>query len=1165
MPESTSPARISKDRHPMSELVPIARTAGPLLGRMFTRVMLPRRIAKLVHKYARTAGHELDSRVLARAIRRSNLIALLSQPEESQLLAAIERAAFYSETSSRPIPRGELTEWITTACISLLSKDDSQAIAYRAIERKVSDSATEISGAIDRSMDYRASFDYTLQSFPPALRKAANRLVDSSWPGIYRTVHSLRDPGDRSRIIEEWDSALPPHLRDAPAEALAFIGSVAAEYGVLKAARNFYDRALEDGVDHRPAIVMQRMLVTTEIDGQAFDDLLLSIANHPLAAIIRADVTQQFSDYQGLLGGWTPAQDEIDIYLLLATTSATRDDRLSEAIEFGEQGWSEFSSTACAELAIAAHVELWKERRDAPRFQQLDKALSLALDVRAHKREFALPPGPIAAQIGEIYILRGNREAALRAVKHEEGEATAEEANHEQARFILARLLIWRATQGELPQLLEGFDESSTNRLYIQATLEEAKGQNDAAIAIWRQIIAKDLPAGETLQAGFRLALLGEKAPELATLDERYNSDVEDIEIVANLFRGSTGALEIARTRARQSTSVMYSLFQYYDKRDMHDEILSFSKTAAKSFSDPGIWLSAASISAARGDVTAAIQAVKDALAVGGEGWDGRADAYRRLVEIYGSASRWVEAAEAAESLVALQPHDTEAVWAVIASRDSAGDATGALRYWQAHGALTPDNARAAASWLLLIRRAGSSVASARDVEDVVDRFREDYTVRRLHVGLLLEGLGDDPMARKLSFADFQSDFPDQDVFWAFTADPNGSAESLLSQLIEWQEEHGPQPDYTELDRAVRDGEIPLGLASAIRRNFYTSALVDEGRPRYLHRSIAAEEIELDAVLDLSALHSLILLDSTARNVLLGAFTSLHGTAEQRLDSSRAKDELFASERGIGKILEIFDSIQIHSHPSLSSQFEDLGDSKEFSTTWLSSADYALEARLTLWVDDRAYAVLAEHYGLRTVSTADLLAKSLADGKLSFSQATDASKTLLQHGYAGVDFDESIFRELVESGEIDVAPALRNVPPHQLREAFLFGVEILGKRFHKLGDVGSWVTAVAALLLRTDPANRIDLMGGWVGFVMARSEIAGSDLSLVLSGTRKLMGEDWPASLRKSVALLISEYSNQFGTELAAQIVRTTARDMIDEDRKLVFEAIWLGDWSATK
>jgi hypothetical protein len=296
-----------------------------------------------------------------------------------------------------------------------------------------------------------------------------------------------------------------------------------------------------EGVNHRPAIVLHRMLVTTEIDGQAFDALLSSISHHPLAAIIRADVTQQFSGYDSLLKGWTPAQDELDLYLLLATTSATRDDRLSEAIKSGEQGWTAFASTACAELAIAAHVELWKERRDAPRFQQLDKALSLALEVRKHKREFALPPGPIAAQISEIYILRGNREAALRAVKHEEGEATAEEAKHEQARFILARLLIWRATQGELPQLLEGFDESSNNRLYIQATLEEAKGRNDAAIAIWRQIIAKNLPAGETLQAGFRLALLGEKAPELATLDERYKSDVEDIEIVADLFRDQPG------------------------------------------------------------------------------------------------------------------------------------------------------------------------------------------------------------------------------------------------------------------------------------------------------------------------------------------------------------------------------------------------------------------------------------------------------------------------------------------------------------------------------------------------------------------------------------------------------------------------------------------------
>jgi hypothetical protein len=223
----------------MSELVPIAKTAGPLLGRIFTRVMLPKRIAKLVREYARSAGHELDSRVLARAIRRSNLIDLLTHPDESQLLAAIDRVAFYSETASRPIPRAELIEWITTACIALISKDKSQAIAYRAIERKVSDSAAEISGTIDQSMDYRARFDYNMQSFPPALRKAASQLVDANWLGIHRTVQNLRNPEDRSRTVEEWDSALPPDLRDAPAEALAFIGLIAAEYGVLNAARNF--------------------------------------------------------------------------------------------------------------------------------------------------------------------------------------------------------------------------------------------------------------------------------------------------------------------------------------------------------------------------------------------------------------------------------------------------------------------------------------------------------------------------------------------------------------------------------------------------------------------------------------------------------------------------------------------------------------------------------------------------------------------------------------------------------------------------------------------------------------------------------------------------------------------------------------------------------------
>ncbi|MDY0913668.1 hypothetical protein [Rathayibacter festucae] len=1147
----------------MSEIIPVAKTAGPFLKRIFDRAILPNRIAKLVNEYAQTAGHELNSNVLARAIRRSKLIALLSHPDKPELVAAIERAAFYSETSTKPIPRDALIEWITTACIALISRDQSQAIAYRAIERKVTHSASEITESIDRSMDYRATFDHTKKSFPPALQTAAEKIAESNWPGIYRLVHSFRVVEDRARTVEEWDSTLPPFMRDAPAEALALIGLIAAQYGCVIAARNFLDRALAEGVSRRAAIVMHRMLVTTEIDQDTFDALISSISHHPLAALIKADVTQQFTDYQTILEDWSPAVDERDLYLLLATTSALRDDRLLDAIQFGEQGWVDFSSTACAELAIAAHVELWKERRDAPRFQQLDRALSLALEVRTHKRALALPSGPIAAQISEIYILRGNREAAIQAVKHEEGEATAEEANHEQARFMLARLLIWRATQGDLPQLLEGFDENSNNRLYILAALAESKGQNDSAIAIWRQIIAKDLPAGDTLQAGFRLALLGELAPELANLDARYNSDVADIEIVANLFREATGALELARTRARQSTSVMYSLFQYYDKRNMQDEILSFSQTAAKSFSDPDIWLSAASINTARGDTISAIQAVKDALETGGEAWDGRSDAYRRLVEIYAGADRWVEAAEAAEALVALQPHDAEAVWAVIASRDSAGDAAGALKFWRAHGALVPHTARAAASWLLLVRRAGSSVGSARDVEDVVQRFRTDYTVRRLHVGLLLEGVGDDPSGRKLSFADFQSDFPDQEVFWAFTTEPDATGESLLSQLVEWQKEHGPQPDYSELDTALQSGQVPLGLAAAIRRNFYTSALVDNRSGlRYMQRSSAVDSMGLDVVVDLSALRSLALLDNTVANVLLGMFTSLHGTAEQRLDSSRSRDELFAAERGVGAILELFDSIQMHSHPNLSPQLEDLGSPDKISTIWLSSADYALEAELTLWVDDLAYGKLAEHYGLRTISTADLLSKSLSDARLSKVQVAAASKTLLQHGYVGIDFNVDVFRDLVEAGEIDVAPALRNVPRQQVREAFLFGVEILGKKFDALREVGSWVAAVAALLHQTDPENQVDLVGGWVGFVMARSEIAGHNLSSVLLGTKELMGDDWPAVLQKSADLLMTEYSERFGTELAAQIVRTTAREMAEEDRRVIFEAIWVGDWS---
>ncbi|MFF7134002.1 hypothetical protein ACFZBZ_16790 [Streptomyces sp. NPDC008196] len=234
----------------------LAKWAGPMASRFamngIKKLTRNRRVARAAAKKAAAAGVPVTAKSLRVWLARADTAQQLRQCTERSLEEAARQLRYV-------IPRREpgerqadallvlqlvMEEYVRSAApseASLVTGDWGRQTTQED-GAKTREQVHELRENVLGRMDARTDFDAGLRTLSPWSAQEARRLR-AAWPAVERAVGGLAGvEAARGAVIQQWADQEPTWLTEAPAEALGWLGQLAADYDARAASHLFFER-----------------------------------------------------------------------------------------------------------------------------------------------------------------------------------------------------------------------------------------------------------------------------------------------------------------------------------------------------------------------------------------------------------------------------------------------------------------------------------------------------------------------------------------------------------------------------------------------------------------------------------------------------------------------------------------------------------------------------------------------------------------------------------------------------------------------------------------------------------------------------------------------------------------------------------------------------------
>ncbi len=415
------------------------------------------------------------------------------------------------------------------------------------------------------------------------------------------------------------------------------------------------------------------------------------------------------------------------------------------------------------------------------------------------------------------------------------------------------------------------------------------------------------------------------------------------------------------------------------------------------------------------------------------------------IIDAEGSRLHWGDAAAAARQLLADNPGDESAEWALTAALFNSAEPEMAWETLTRTGhSLRPRTRPEVVLWLRLNGRYNSDPAFLDDAFEIVSNWQDDEAVLGTFVQVMIfpghlrvEVSEDQAELIRSSIEDFTQRYPESDYLRAITLGPDDDPLRPMHDLLKEGAER-----HAEVAKQARAGSIPLGLLSfAVNRTYAEASLHRAAngvlaefplRPEHEDTAAACAATAI-CVLDATSAHTLALMDDTTRTVLLGTCQSVVVTDGAYRDAFAARDALRARSTmslswDLATAKPIFSEITEEQADDLAKRSEGLlavmaavrrqtypnlaHFPAEFSraAAWLSAVDLAKAKGYVLWSDDRVLRGVAASMGIQPFGTLALLDHLESTGRLTAQDRTVNVAKLLSNYYVDIPYSLEPYR-----------------------------------------------------------------------------------------------------------------------------------------------------------
>ncbi|MBO3737991.1 PIN domain-containing protein [Actinoplanes flavus] len=869
--------------------------------------------------------------------------------------------------------------------------------------------------------------------------------IRHSWPVVEQLVQSVVTADDRGAVLRQWGEQPPAWFSEAPVEVICWLGELASDYGQSPTAATLFAVAVQRGA--YPAAywkARQAMSLPEEAVAEVDELLAGAAAEHVLAHALLLVHRKEWDPAIDLLSEWRTSSnaDEAMRLHLLARLHA-RADNLNLGIKYALDA-AKIEGASGAAIYVA-ELLLYRAQygETVSRLADAEQAAALAIKARNARRSWhgdsveAIIVAVKARRLGgKVKQARALIEAAP------EGEAWQHEAADPRLRREKAELL---ATTGQYDQARTLAAEIGSPFLMaeIEALVLTGTADDRVAATAWQTALAAAETGTDFLIAVRGLAHTGGDLPDLSEVEQQHPRMVNEIKAIHRAMGAGAGTIEALRTGATEHLALAMLLADRYGQEGKHQLAADVLNDSAQRWNEPGLMLASATHLRAAGEPGAAIRAAERALTMGGPEWAGQFDTRALIFEIHVDDGQWDLAIEQARSLVTLDPNAASARWALVHALVRRNDREGA---WNA---LTPDgdpfaprDRHDAFTWIGLVARFDTSTQFVSRALSTMARWPDDeqlvgVIIAQIFFGLRRQGLSttdEDLAALHAAMFDYTERFPDSTVFRKVTIseeDPLGSLAPAHRARYESLSEATKQLDLANL---------PLGFIASTYGVTYTEVSLKRGAGFVNAHSQAAEAsgraategaLNSTVVIDITAAHTLALLEPRLRSQLFSSFGQVLATDDAYDDAIRGQESLgMRSTMSTG-----WDPVG--HRPTVTTIEESVADAyaeqamlvcsllrqatrrpwprlTNFRDTdqrfeWLSSLDMAAAQGSPFWCDDLRLRLVAASMGVQAFGTVDLIRHLQSRGQVSRELRVAAEAVLLTNYFSDFGFDRSTF------------------------------------------------------------------------------------------------------------------------------------------------------------
>jgi TPR-GreAB-C-PIN type conflict system protein len=828
-------------------------------------------------------------------------------------------------------------------------------------------------------------------------------------------------------------------LADAPAEVYAWLGLLCTDYGAWAAAQIMLTRAIDAGVYPR-GYYMARRAQSAGISDQAITRRMLEQApdDHPFHLVLRHALAGEYGAAIAALSGWVPESEEQRIIrgVQLAAAQDASGSR-SQAIATARQVWDEFRAAGAGLLAARLLLARAAGGNSLNRATDAQDALNLALAARNERRAWRGDSSEAVEVAATAAMLARDPQRAWTITEAgHDGEAQNDEAQDPRVR-VHAAIIAALTGRTESARALLPSVEDPFIRAQVEALIAERSEDPTAAVACWWSAWHAAQSDPQRLEAARALAVHGEDLPDLTSIDPQYQDAIPEIKLVAEVLH-STDPMAALRANQHRSRMLVSELAGRYDESEEYRNSADTLLGGAEKWDDPELMALAAFEYRKADAPDTARSSARRAITMGGPTWPGRLEMLALMVRLDADAKDWAGASAGLRQLVAYDPNDLDNHWNLVRCLVNAGELRDGWNALTSPGApIEPRDAEEALLWLQLHARYGTDPTFLAGALIWMRRWPDDPDtlgsfIRVAYAGIRDKQPSDDDLAELHAVtADYFERFPDSSTFQAITLGPEDDPLLPMSEMLRQQYE-ATAPVHAE----VQAGRFPLAILSEVHGRSFAEASLMRAAGRVYAEVFPTQQSEIEAaiaahgtpvVIDPTAAHSLVLLDSDLRALMLGSTPTVNTTNHLYRDAIRGRESLaLRSNLSVGwdpatgrpmpreipqqttddlaeraqDLVDLLGAVSRRPHPELLH----LPDISGHATAWLSGIDLAKEHGWIYWSDDRVMRRLAEQEGVASFGSVALLGQLHVDGSITAERLEVARSTLIRNFYVDLGF-----------------------------------------------------------------------------------------------------------------------------------------------------------------